>query len=85
MKYFIYITVSPDSNAQGMTPFAITVNNSIPPTRPAPNVGQPNMNGALPIQNTPSQSPQTAQPQSSQRSNNQRQSNNTEEEALPMG
>lgn len=77
--------VSPDSNAQGMSPFAITVNSSIPPTRPAPSIGQPNMNGALPISNPTSQSPQAAQPQSSQRSSNQRQNNVAEEEALPMG
>lgn len=68
-----------------MPPFSITVNSSIPPTRPAPSIGQPNMNGALPLPNATSQSPQTAQPQSSQRSSNQRQANNTEEEALPMG
>ncbi|GFU11308.1 e3 ubiquitin-protein ligase Su(dx) [Nephila pilipes] len=80
--------VSPETGAQSLAPFTITVN-SVPAARPSTSIGTATMNGALPSSSTAtSQAPTTAPPtaQASQgRSGNQRQAANGEEEMLPGG
>ncbi|CAL1273609.1 unnamed protein product [Larinioides sclopetarius] len=81
--------VSPETGAQAMAPFPITVNSNIPSPRPSTSIATAAMNGALPSSsNSTSQVPSAAAPstaQPSQRSGNQRQAANGEEELLPLG